>query len=147
MPLPQAPEFFQERAGKPCRIPRMLLCVCTSGEGTFGGCGAYWVVQVTSRGTHLRPGLRHFLKTFLQLLKMIKLQELVMDREAWRAAIHGVTKSRTWLSDWTELNWLNIIYETNRQSRFDAWYWILGAGALRRPRGMVRGGRREGGSG
>ena len=31
--------------------------------------------------------------------------EFVMDREAWRAAIHGVTKSRTWLSDWTELNW------------------------------------------
>ena len=31
-----------------------------------------------------------------------RLQELVMDREAWRAAIHGVTKSRTWLSDWTE---------------------------------------------
>ena len=28
-----------------------------------------------------------------------------MDREAWRAAIHGVTKIRTWLSDWTELNW------------------------------------------
>ena len=33
------------------------------------------------------------------------LQELVMDRGAWRAAIHGVTKSRTRKSDWTELNW------------------------------------------
>ena len=33
-----------------------------------------------------------------------KLQELVMDREAWHAVVHGVTKSQTRLRDWTELN-------------------------------------------
>ena len=39
-------------------------------------------------------------------MSLSELRELVMDREDWGAAVHGVTKSRTWLSDWTELNWL-----------------------------------------
>ena len=40
-------------------------------------------------------------------VSLSKLREMVMDREAWRAVIHGVAKSRTRLSDWTEQNWLN----------------------------------------
>ena len=42
-------------------------------------------------------------------LSLSELRELVMDREAWYAAIHGVVKSQTRLSDWTELNWYHIL--------------------------------------
>ena len=42
-------------------------------------------------------------------VSLSEFRELVMDREAWRAAIHGVTKSRTRLNDWTELNWIKYV--------------------------------------
>ena len=47
--------------------------------------------------------------TDLMDVSLSELCELVMDREAWHAAIHGVTKSWTRLSDWTELNWLKVL--------------------------------------
>ena len=42
--------------------------------------------------------------TDLMHMSLSKLQELVIDRETWHAAVYGVEKSQTWLSDWTELN-------------------------------------------
>ena len=59
----------------------------------------------------------------------------------------GRGRGRGW-DDLGEWHWnMYIVYEMSRQSRFDAPYWMLGAGALGWPRGMVRGGRREEGSG
>ena len=47
--------------------------------------------------------------TDLMDMSLSELRELVMDREACRAVIHGVTKSWTWLRDWTELNWTALL--------------------------------------
>ena len=42
-------------------------------------------------------------------MSLRKLRELVIDREAWCAVVHGFTKNQTWLSNWTELNWTAVM--------------------------------------
>jgi len=60
-------------------------------------------------------------------VSLSELQEMVMDREAWRAAIHGVAKSRTRLSDWTELNYslLEVGTNTNQLDCFNTFAQYL----------------------
>ena len=57
-------------------------------------------------------------------MSLRKLQKLVMDREAWRGTVHRVTKSQSWLSNWTELNW--CLYNSKGcHSRGKGWVVIL----------------------
>ena len=65
-----------------------------------------WCNQLSS-GIQIRTLIYGNMENDSTDISLGKLQELVMDREAWRAAIHGIAKSRTRLSHWTELNWEN----------------------------------------
>ena len=58
-------------------------------------------------------------------VSLSELRELVMDREAWRAAIHGVAKNRTRLSDWTELNWTKVLTRKESSPGLCTILWFL----------------------
>ena len=56
-------------------------------------------------------------------MSLSKLQELVMDRKAWCAAVHGVTKRRTRLSDWTELNKIALTWQLINNKNYFSQFW------------------------
>ena len=79
-------------------------------------------------------------------MSLSKLRVLVMDREAWCDAVHGIAKGWTWLSDWTELNWTDNVFISHLARRMflvaieflvDCFFpWHLACGILVYPPGM-----------
>ena len=81
--------------------------------GKVPGAGRDWGQEEKGTKEDKMAGWHHP----LMHMSLRKLQELVTDREAWRAAIHEVAKSRTRLSDWTELSWCRYQQTAHKKTK------------------------------
>ena len=86
-------QYFGHLMGRADSLKKTLMLGGTVGRRRRGWQRVRWLGGITD----------------LMDMSLRKLRELVMDREAWRAVIHGVAKSWAWLSDWTELNWTLVL--------------------------------------
>ena len=98
---------------------------------TWGKVSAHWEKKpwcwerLKARGEGDDRGWDGWMASLIQWTCLSELREMVMDREAWRAAIHGVAKSRTWLSDWTELNIKTIAWPMTGHHSLPKWVYEI----------------------